>query len=251
MYTQRNSRSSRHFSEIMRRVFIAAISAELRNRGPKPPLRRAVLMLGLLLIVSGCVVAIWSRRETPAAAQTRGASPRLTDEAARQIRSLLDEKQTRTPAQQKIDSQLLYASRMRRGQEIAPGVRSLQVKVEPDGDNRVVVDITAVFDSSLIEDLAARGAEIITAYPQYHSVRASVQLDQLEAIASLPAVRFIQPKQEADFLRHVAGEGAAAKPMGFSSRAERVRAYLKEALASLAPGDTRDVQTGSKTSEGD
>src|SRR5215813_11522721 len=84
MYTQRNSRSSRHFSEIMRRVFIAAISAELRNRGPKPPLRRAVLMLGLLLIVSGCVVAVWSRRETPAAAQTRGETPRLNDEAARQ-----------------------------------------------------------------------------------------------------------------------------------------------------------------------
>src|SRR5215813_5290188 len=251
MYTQRNSRSSRHFSEIMRRVFIAAISAELRNRGPKPPLRRAVLMLGLLLIVSGCVVAVWSRRETPAAAQTRGETARLNDEAARQIRSLLDEKQSRTPAQQKIDSQLLYTGRMRRGQEIAPGVRSLQTKVEADGDGRVVVDITAVFNRTLIEDLAARGAEIISAYPQYHSVRATVQLDQLEAIASLPAVRFIQPEQEADFLRRLAPEDDAAGPTGIWSRATRVRGFLREALASIAPGDTRDVQTGSKTSEGD
>jgi hypothetical protein len=72
MHTQRNSRSLRRYSKNMRSVFIAAISAALRNKGPKPPLRRAVLMLGLLLIVSGCVMAVWSRREAPAAAQSRG-----------------------------------------------------------------------------------------------------------------------------------------------------------------------------------
>src|SRR5262245_24963880 len=251
MNTHRTRRSSPRHSESMRGAFIEAISAELRNKGPKPVLRRAVLMLGLLLIVSGCVVVVWSRREAPASAQTRSETPRLTDEAARQIRSLLDEKRSRTPAQQKIDSQLLYAGRMRRGQDIAPGVRSLQIKVAEDRDDRVVVDITAVFNRTLIEDLAARGAEIISAYPQYRSVRASVQLDQLEAIASLPAVRFVQPKQEADYLRHPGHEETAAGPTGLWARAARVRGFLTEALASIAAGDTRDVQTGSKTSEGD
>lgn len=235
-------------------IALGALMEESMNtrRNSQSPQRNSVLILGLLLIAAIAAI-VWTRHSSTVAAQGGGETPRLSDEAQSQIRSLLDEKRSRTPAQQKIDSQLLYASRMRRGQDAAPGVRSLQVKVEADADNRVVVDITAVFNSTLIEDLAARGAEIISAYPQYHSVRAAVQLDQLESIAALPAVRFIQPKQEANFFRATepssqpSSQLAAHPAAGFSSRAARIRSFLNDALASFAP----DIQTGGKTSEGD
>src|ERR1044071_9312678 len=43
----------------------------------------------------------------------------ISETAARQIDALIAEKESRTPAQQKIDSQLLYAAKMNRGEMIA------------------------------------------------------------------------------------------------------------------------------------
>src|SRR6266850_1434884 len=53
--------------------------------------------------------------------------PTIDQSAWQQIQALLEEKEARTPAQQKIDSQLLYSIKMRRGESIAKNVRSLSV----------------------------------------------------------------------------------------------------------------------------
>src|SRR5262245_27641944 len=58
-----------------------------------------------------------------------GATARQTDispGAMAQIESLIREKDSRTGAQQKMDSQLIYALKMRRGAMIAEGVRTLE-----------------------------------------------------------------------------------------------------------------------------
>src|SRR5436190_19267883 len=83
-----------------------------------------------LLFVGGLVFWLVRLSHTEVAAQGRVDSSGLNDVVQRQIRALLDEKDSRTPAQQKLDSQLLYAARMRRGQDAAPGVPQLNVKVE-------------------------------------------------------------------------------------------------------------------------
>ncbi|HKQ76534.1 MAG TPA: hypothetical protein VJ810_22760 [Blastocatellia bacterium] len=87
---------------------------------------------------------------------TQGRAPRISDSALRQIRSLLDEKASRSPAQQKLDSQLLYAVKMLRGQEVAAGLRTLEVNAQVDQQEKTVVDITAVIGGSLLEELAAK-----------------------------------------------------------------------------------------------
>src|SRR5688572_663917 len=47
---------------------------------------------------------------------------RISEAAQAQIAALLAEKATRSPALHKIDSQLVYALRMKRGETIAPGI---------------------------------------------------------------------------------------------------------------------------------
>src|SRR6185503_9369715 len=54
-----------------------------------------------------------------------------------QITALLQEKDARTPAQMKLDSQLIYATKMSRGEAIAPGVPTLRLHFAPDANGRV------------------------------------------------------------------------------------------------------------------
>jgi len=60
-----------------------------------------------------------------------------------QIDALEAEKSRRTPVQNKMDSQLLFALRKDRGQPIVTGIRELSIDLDVDDAQRVLVDITA------------------------------------------------------------------------------------------------------------
>jgi hypothetical protein len=157
---------------------------------------------------------------------------RLSANALRQIQALEAEKESRTPAQRKIDSQLIYATKMNRGLAIASGVPTLEVNVGADDADRVVVDISAIIDDSLLATLSGMGVETSNVFPKYHALRATVQLDQLEAIAALPQVRFIQPKQGYMNNRSpvtLNEEGGPRIAPSAKLRAERVRSALLQA----------------------
>lgn len=66
----------------------------------------------------------------------------ISAQAREQIQALLAEKLSRTPAQQKLDSQLIYVTRMNRRQNIAGNIRTLAVAFPMDRSD-VEVDITA------------------------------------------------------------------------------------------------------------
>src|SRR6266446_8724631 len=120
----------------------------------------------------------------------------ISETAWQQIQALEVDKESRTPAQQKIDSQLLYAIKMRRGQGVAAGVQTLAVDVGADDTGVVTVDVTAIVDEQLLRDLNGLGVEVSNVFPQYHSLRVVASLDQLETIADYPQVRFIQPSRK-------------------------------------------------------
>ncbi|HYX27514.1 MAG TPA: hypothetical protein VE863_03025, partial [Pyrinomonadaceae bacterium] len=189
----------------------------------------------------------------PQAQTTEQPIQKLDTQALLQISALLDEKQSRTPAQQKIDSQLLYAAKMRRGESIAAGIPTLSVDVGADDAGAVTVDMTALVDDSLISLLGAMNVEIVSAFPEYHTLRAKTSLDRLETIAGLAQVKFIQPKQEA---RYAQAELPNPSPTArgeysdFKERADRVRNELQQVLVPKAPGDIVQ-QVGSVTSQGD
>ena len=81
------------------------------------------------------------------AQQGNGISP----QAIAQIQALNAEKESRTPVQQKIDSNLIYASKMAAGQAIANGVSRLMVNLPDSTFDTAVVDVRTEVTPALLE----------------------------------------------------------------------------------------------------
>jgi Subtilase family len=175
--------------------------------------------------------------------------------AANQMRALQQEKDSRTPAQQKIDSNILYTERMLQGQEAAPGVPFLDTGVDLDANNHIVVDMVANVTDSLLSSLSAAGAKILYSNVGLRSIRATLPPDKIEEVAASPDVIFISPRQES---RHGGGNmapvGARARDLhlvpGFAARAASVRRMLGTVQAASTPG-TPITWQGSVGTEGD
>src|SRR5215470_5653542 len=60
------------------------------------------------------------------AAAPQGSASGIAPEALAQIEALIREKDTRSPVQQKIDSQLLYELRMKQGVPVANGIQRVE-----------------------------------------------------------------------------------------------------------------------------
>jgi hypothetical protein len=193
----------------------------------------------------------------------------ISDSAARQIQALIEEKESRTPAQQKMDSQLVYTVKQNRGQAIANGVQTLRTRVVVDANGKTVVDIS-VKDAKLGQKTAQSKlekmrVEVISAVGG--SIRARVPLETIETIAAFPEVRFVMPAQDAKTSRagNQGGVGFAAVGVptlpslrpGFAERAARVRTQLLSAMPNFQkqatpPKGNPPAQTNAlDTSEGD
>jgi hypothetical protein len=110
-----------------------------------------------------------------------------------QIQLLLKEKASRTPAQQKITSDLLQASRESRGQKMAAGVNLLPANVNADAKLDVEVDITCTVNNNLINKITSLGGIVENFFPQYNSIRAKVNLSAIETIAAFADVKAVAP----------------------------------------------------------
>ncbi|MGE0882269.1 MAG: S8 family serine peptidase [Blastocatellales bacterium] len=241
-----------------------------RNRRAQ---RLALIMLLAVSLGAGFTFSPLSRLLSGSASAQQDDKPQITREAMRQIEALIKEKESRTPDQQKIDSQLLYKLRQKRGQSAAPGVRSLIVGVEEDNDGRVLLDIRAKVTREVVESIKLYGGEIVSAHRQFNAIRAKLPLDALETIASLSEVSFIRPAEEpmiggnsANTLMTKGGTKIIAPVTRRPSRAER-QARVREQLTKLLPlianrknsnsnstSSTRNyfpALTGSLNSEGD
>ncbi|HAA26491.1 MAG TPA: hypothetical protein DCE56_00930, partial [Cyanobacteria bacterium UBA8553] len=91
----------------------------------------AIGLISLLLIISITM--------TKATAQSPGYGGSIAPRVWRQIQALEQEKRSRTPAQQKINSRLLYAIRARRRESFTRQVPYLRtsVKLNPQGEARI------------------------------------------------------------------------------------------------------------------
>ena len=110
-----------------------------------------------------------------------------------QIAPLQSEKHSRSAAQRKIDSQLLYELKKHRGEAIAQGVPTPETGVKIDQDGRVLVDIQARVTDGLLEKIERSGGKIINSFAEYNAIRALIPLTQVEVLASLDDIRFIRP----------------------------------------------------------
>jgi hypothetical protein len=105
----------------------------------------------------------------------------------------VDVKRTRTPAQQKMDSQLIIAARLKR-----QGLATTQGDVVHDSRGRAAVDISTEVTDKLLATIRREGGEVVNSYPQFKAVRAYLTLESLETIAGLSEVRMISRAASAE-----------------------------------------------------
>ncbi len=117
--------------------------------------------------------------------------------ALKQIQSLIDEKEARTPAQKKMDSQLWYAIKMGRGESITSEVPTLLVDVNKNAAGKVPVDIRSEITNELLNKIKSVGGEVQFISQMYKRVSALVPLQSLEQIAALAEVKVIYPQYPA------------------------------------------------------
>jgi subtilisin-like proprotein convertase family protein len=121
----------------------------------------------------------------------------LPASAAQQISELLADKANRTPAQRKISSALIYATKTKLGVPVTASVRTLETAVPLREDGRVEVDILGDIDKAVIEAVQQAGGEPLHVSGTNRVVRAVVPLEALERIAELASVRGIHPAMRA------------------------------------------------------
>lgn len=205
----------------------------------------SLALVSALLLLSG--LAALPNRAANAQAPNEPPVPGgpLAQSAQDQIAALLLDKRAHTPAQQKIDSNLLWRIKQLRRDPIVAQVPALSAALPPDADGLVAVDIQAEIDDALLAQIRALGGQVESSFPQYRAVRARIPLLQAEALAALPGVRFIQPKQRAYTT------SLPAPAPGFDARAALVRSQLESALAGRAPQQVGPITNKVNTSEGD
>ena len=121
----------------------------------------------------------------------------LSSEAMKQIQTLHDEKALRTPAQQKMKSNLVLETKMRRDTAIRRAVPALQTNIALDTEDKTLVDITAEVTAEVLHEIVALGGEVVNSFAQYRAIRARMPIHQLEALAGLPQVDSIRPADKA------------------------------------------------------
>ncbi|MFT3744447.1 MAG: S8 family serine peptidase [Pyrinomonadaceae bacterium] len=180
----------------------------------------AIFVIALAIIAA--VVAVWNLK-TSAQSQDEteaGKAERLKPidvEAARQIAALIEEKESRTAAQKKIDSKVLQAIRESRGETMARGVTTLQrADIGQTEDGFVVLDLRAAVDDKLLAELRSNGAEIISSFPVYDSVRIRIKLEHVEKIAALDKIKFVSREMSPDLDSIKPDEMRFELPAGFS-----------------------------------
>ena len=107
-----------------------------------------------------------------------------------------EEKDQRTPEQQKIDSQLLYAINQMRGEAEAKGAPAEPIPLEKDAKGRVLVDIRTPVTKKILARIEKLGGEVVSSSGRYHSIIAYLPLGKLELLARSKEVKFIAPKAQ-------------------------------------------------------
>jgi len=144
---------------------------------------RGTIILGLLIAILGCGHPVPASAPAPIVPEAQRPAP--------------SEKDSRTPAQQKINSQLLYEIYRVRGQAAAKGVPPDPTGVRIDGKGRALVDVRAEVSSVLQERVRSLGGTITSVSQEYRSIIAWVPLTRLERLAEDRAVHAIEPAAEA------------------------------------------------------
>jgi len=132
-----------------------------------------------------------------ASGKNAGQNPDLEPQARQQIETLIREKLSRTPAQRKINSQLLYLLRQKRQGTIGMGLNSFKPRVLTEADGRVLVDLKANVSPVLLRFIQANAGLVVNSYGRHQAIRALIPVELAETLANRFDVRSVRPAARA------------------------------------------------------
>lgn len=107
------------------------------------------------------------------------------------------EKEARTAAQRKINSQLLYEIYRRRGVAAQKGIPPGPTDVRIDRAGRALVDVRADVTPAIEKKIRDLGGVVVSQSGRDQSIIARIPILRLERLAGDPRVRAIEPAAEA------------------------------------------------------
>ena len=119
----------------------------------------------------------------------------VSPEVAQQIQAVTDEKADRTPTEQKLDSNLLYAAREDASEPAVEGAPDITSDLDTAGGT-VLVDIDASVTPGLTASIEAAGGEVVAAVPGFDAVRAEVPVGAVVDLAGRPDITAIRPADQ-------------------------------------------------------
>ncbi len=113
--------------------------------------------------------------------------------AQQQIHAILQDKQSLTAAQRKIDTRLFLEVRRQRRDPSLAQLPAMATGVTREADGRVLVDLSGEVSETLVEAVAEQGGTVVSRFPRWGSLRALLPLEAVEGLAALLEVRSIRP----------------------------------------------------------
>jgi subtilisin family serine protease len=150
-------------------------------------------------LISRSKSVVWVRLAVCLAVVLFAAVPifaQISDSAKAQIAEIYSFKKSFTPAEQKMSSSLVLASRMARGIDLGNLAQFVDSSLF-DVDGKLEVVVHASLTSSVVSDITAKGGELGAHSYQFHSASARMNAEQLLALASNPDVQAIREKEKA------------------------------------------------------
>ena len=121
----------------------------------------------------------------------------LAEVAIRFPVSISQEKESRTAAQQKIDSQLLYAIYQMRGEAEKKGVPTEPIPLKKDANGRVLIDIRAPVTKKLQSLIRSLKGKVVSTSQRDDSTIAYLSLGKIEKLAENADIKFISAPADA------------------------------------------------------
>lgn len=150
---------------------------------------RGLMIAGLIALTA----AFFVQRST--SAQVQGDAD-LSPQVLQQINELILEKQSRTDAQRKLDSRLVYAVKEAMGVRLTDSIDVLPTLDSLDrAAAGVLVDVRATATADVAAAISQMGGAVLSTSDTV--LRARVPVEQLETLAALPEVQSIKPAARA------------------------------------------------------
>jgi hypothetical protein len=165
-----------------------------------------------LTILFLCEIGMFS---LGAAVLVQPASAQISEKAMKQIERMQKEKESRSPTQKKIDSQLLYEIQKSNGKTIK-GAPELKTGIKPDENGKVLVDVKAKVTDDVLQQIKSAAGEVVYSSKEGNAIRANLPLAQIEPLAGNSNVTFIEPAAQAQTQSSPRSEGKP-KPLSRKS----------------------------------